>query len=154
MLMKSILTVPGDYQKTLRLRRIIALALLAVGIVAIVCYALLVHQSVLPDFARGFYLGAGSGITLGALLLLGRTQYLLSHPQARKKAQVKEQDERERDILHRAFQFAGLFTFFLMAAALFVVLPLSIAAFNALLGAMVVYFLAFVAASFYFSKTL
>lgn len=154
MMIKSFLKVPGDFDKTLRLRRGVAIGLLAVGAAAIASYFLLVYPSDLPDFVRGFYLGAGSGILLGALILLIRTQYLLHHPEARKKAQVREQDEREQAIVNRSFQFAGLFTFFLAAAALFVVLPLSLEAFNALLAVMVVYALAFLGANVYFSRAL
>lgn len=154
MMIKSFLNIPGDFDRTLRLRRAVAIGLLAVGAVAIASYFLLVHQSALPDFARGFYLGAGSGILLGALILLIRTQYLLRHPEARKKARIKEQDEREQTIVNRSFQFAGLITFFLTAAALFVVLPLSLAAFYALLAVMAVYCVVFLGANVYFSKTL
>lgn len=154
MMIQSFLNVPGDFDKTLRLRRVVSIGLLAVGAVAIASYFLLVYQSALPDFAQGFYLGAGSGILLGALILLIRTQYLLRHPEARKKAQIKEQDEREQTIVNRSFQFAGLITFFLTAAALFVVLPLSFAAFNALLAVMAVYCIVFLGANVYFSKTL
>lgn len=78
MLMKKF-TFNGDYALTLRIRRILCAALLLVGLVGITCYFLLVSGSTLPDFARGFYLGAASGITGCALVLLIRVQYLLTH---------------------------------------------------------------------------
>lgn len=154
MIMKSFLHVPGDFEKTLRLRRAAAAGLLLVGGAALFSYFLLVPGSNLPDFARGFYLGAGSGIMLGALILLVRAQYLLSRPEARKKARVREEDEREKAILNQSFQTAGMICFFLSAAALFVVLPFSFAAFNALLGAMVVYCVSFLLANAYYTRTL
>ena len=154
MMIKSLLNIPGDFDKTLRLRRAVAIGLLAVGAVAIASDVLLVHQSTLPDFAQGFYLGAGAGILLGAVILLIRTQYLLCRPKARKKAQIREQDEREQTIVNRSFLVAGLITFFLSAAALFVVLPLSLAAFHALLAVLAVYSIVFLGANIYFSKTL
>ena len=80
MMMKSFLHVPGDFEKTLRLRRAAAIGLLLVGGVALASYFLLVPGSDLPSFAQGFYLGAGSGILLGALILLIRAQYLISRP--------------------------------------------------------------------------
>ena len=154
MIMKSFLHIPGDFEKTLRLRRAAAAGLLLVGCVAMISYFLLVPESDLPPFAQGFYLGAGSGILLGALILLIRAQYLIRRPEARKRAQVQEEDEREKTIVNQSFQVAGVVCFFLSAAALFVVLPFSYDAFRALLAAMTVYALSFVLANVYFSKTL
>ncbi len=154
MMIKAIFNVPGDYEKSLRRRRLVAFLLLGVGIVGVVCYFLLVDGSGLPDFAQGFYLGGASGICLGAAILLIRTQVLLSDPEERKKAQVKEQDEREKAIVNGSFQFAGMVTFFTSAAALFVVLPLSVPAFFALLGAMRLYCLSFLAGNWYLSRKL
>lgn len=147
MLVKQLLTNGGDYERSLKQRRWAAIALLAVGLVGVVCYFLLVPDSGLPDFAQGFYLGAATGITAGALILLIRTQYLISHPQAQRKARIKETDERQMHIARTAAQFAGVLTFFASTAALFVVLPLSMAAFQALMAVMVLY-----AASFYLSN--
>ena len=63
----------SDYDRSLRRRRLLALGLLAVGITGLACYILLIHNSgVLPGYARGFYLGAASGISLGAVILLDR----------------------------------------------------------------------------------
>lgn len=151
MLMKA-LTLDGDYDHTLRVRRFLAAALLLVGLVGFACYFLLVPDSALPDFAQGFYLGAASGITAGALILLIRTQYLLTHPKARKKARIKETDEREQAINRTAFFFAGAFTFFASAAALFVLLPLNRGAFSALLAVIIVYALTWLAASCWLSR--
>lgn len=145
-------TLGGDYEHTLRVRRALAAALLLVGLVGIACYFLLVSGSALPDFARGFYLGAASGITLGALILLIRVQYLLTHPEARKKARIRETDEREQAINRTAFFFAGAFTFFASAAALFVLLPVSMAAFYALLAVIAVYALAWLVSSLWLSR--
>jgi len=106
----------SDYDRSLRRRRWLAFGLLLVGITGLVCYILLVHDSEhIPEFARGFYLGGASGISLGAVFFLVRIQYLLTHPNARKKARIQEQDERERTIVNRSFQFAGMFTFFAVA---------------------------------------
>ncbi len=59
MLIKQLLTCRGDYEKSLRQRRWAAAGLLAVGLVGFACYYLLVPDSGLPDFARGFYMGGG-----------------------------------------------------------------------------------------------
>lgn len=132
-----------DYEKSLRQRRLAALAFLGVGLVGFACYFLLVPGSTLSDYAQGFYLGAASGITAGAVILLGRVQYLLTHPAAQKKARIRKTDERERAIVRSAFQTAGVVTFFTAAGALFVVLPIYPQAFYALFAVMGLYSLAF-----------
>ncbi|NBI09523.1 hypothetical protein D1641_05735 [Colidextribacter sp. OB.20] len=154
MLIKQLLTGNGDYGKSLKQRRWAAIAMLCIGLVGFACWFLLVPNSPLSEHAQGFYLGAASGITAGALVLLIRTQYLITHPQAQRKAKIKETDERERKIVHTAFEVAGGVTFFASAAALFVVLPLSMDAFRALLAVMTLFCLAFVTANAWLSKKL
>ena len=145
----------SDYDRSLRRRRLLALGLLAVGITGLACYILLIHNSgVLPDYARGFYLGAASGISIGAVILLIRMQYLLTHPEARKKAKIREQDEREKAIINQAFQFAGMFTFFAAAASMFVLVAVSMEAALAVLGVVAVYAVVWLIACLYLSKTL
>ena len=143
----------SDYDRSLRRRRLLALGLLAVGLMGLACYILLIHNSgVLPDYARGFYLGAASGISIGAVILLIRMQYLLTHPEARKKARIQEQDEREKAIINQAFQFAGMFTFFAAAASMFVRAAVSRTAALAVFGVIVVYAVTWLIASLYLSK--
>ncbi len=145
----------SDFEHSLRRRRWVALGLLAVGITGVLCYLFLIHGSdALPDFARGFYLGGASGICLGAVFLLVRVTYLLSNPEARKKAKIQEQDEREKAIINQSFQFAGLFTFFAAAASMFVLVAVSYAAAMAVLGVMIVYAVTWLIANLYLSKKL
>lgn len=145
----------SDYERSLRRRRLMALGLMAVGITGLMCYALLIHDSdVLPDYARGFYLGAATGSTIGAVVLLARMQYLLTHPEARKKAKIQEQDEREKAIVNQAFQFAGMFTFFAAVASMFVLVAVSKTAALAVFGVIVVYAVSWPLASLYLSKKL
>ena len=145
----------SDFERSLRRRRLVGFGLLAVGIVGILCYLFLIQDSdVLPDFARGFYLGGASGITIGAVILLVRVTYLLSNPEARKKAKIQEQDEREKAIINQAFQFAGMFTFFAAAASMFVLVAVSVEAALAVLGVVAVYAIVWLIATLYLSKTL
>ena len=144
-----------DYERSLRRRRLAAFGLLAVGVTGIVCYLLLIHDSdVLSDYARGFYLGGASGITIGAVLLLARVTYLLSNPEARKKAKIQEQDEREKSIVNQSFQFAGMFTFFAAAASMFVLVAVSREAAMAVFGVVAVYAVSWLAARLCLSKKL
>lgn len=154
MLIKLLLTGQGNYSKSLKQRRWAAIGMLAVGLVGIVCYFLLVPDSGLSDYAQGFYLGAAWGITAGALVLLIRTQYLITHPQAQRKAKIKETDEREMHIIRSAAQMAGGITIFAVALSLFVVLPLSREAYYALLCTLMLYTTAFFVSSRWLSKKL
>ena len=143
----------SDYERSLRRRRLVAVGLLLVGVTGVVCYLLLICDSdVLPAFARGFYLGGASGICLGAVFLLIRMQVLLSNPEARKKAKIKEQDEREKTIVNQAFQFAGIFTFFACAASLFVLVSVSLEAATAILVVVAVFAVTWLLANLYLSK--
>ena len=145
----------SDFERSLRRRRLTAFGLLAVGITGILCYIFLIHDSdVLSDYARGFYLGGASGISIGAVFLLIRVTYLLSNPEARKKAKIQEQDEREKAIINQAFQFAGMFTFFAAAASLFVLVAVSMEAALAVLGVVAVYAVTWLIANLYLSKKL
>ena len=154
MLIKAMLTGGGDYENSLRQRRWAAIGLLCMGLVGFVCYFLLVPESHLSDHAQGFYLGAATGITAGALVLLIRTQYLITHPQARRKARIQETDERALHITRSAAQMAGAITIFAAVLSLFVVLPLSMEAYYALIGVVFFYTAVFFLSSLWLSKKL
>ncbi len=132
-----------DYTQRLKHQLLASVGLLVVGAVGLVCYFWLVPDSGLPDFARGFYLGAVLGITASALITLVRCVYLLKNPEARQKAKVKDTDERSQTIRYKSFAIAGGVTFFTSAAALFVVLPFSVAAFWGVLGTMALFGVSF-----------
>lgn len=154
MLVKQLLTGGGDYGKSLKQRRLWAIGMLIIGLVGFVCYFLLVPDSNLPDYAQGFYLGAASGITTGALFLMVRTQYLITHPQAQRKAKIKETDEREMQITRSAAQIAGGLTVFAAAIASFIVLPLSQEACFALTSVIAFYILCALLSGLWLSKKL
>ena len=151
MLMKAF-TFSGDYDKTLKLRQLWCTAMVAVGLVGFICYGLFVPNSSLSDYAQGFYLGAATGIFASGLVLLWKTRRLMRDPEAKRRARIEETDERRSLILNKACVFAGLFTFFCGAAALFVVLPFSMDAYYALLGIMVLYTLGLAASALWLSK--
>ena len=154
MLVKQLLTGGGDYKKSLKQRRWAAIGMLMIGLVGFVCYFLLVPDSHLSVHVQGFYLGAASGITAGALILFIRTQYLLTHPQAQRKAKIKETDEREMHIMRTAAQIAGGITIFGVVLSLFVVLPLSMEAYYALTGVVFFYAAVFFLSSLWLSRKL
>ena len=154
MLIKQLLTGNGDYGKSLKQRRWAAIGMLCVGMVGFACWFFLVPDSHLSEHAQSFYLGAASGITAGALALLIRTQYLMTHPKAQRKAKIKETDERELHITRSAAQLAGGLTIFVVVLSLFIVLPLSMEAYYALMGVILCYAAIFFLSSLWLSKKL
>ena len=154
MLIKAMLTGSGDYGKSLKQRRWAAIGMLCIGLVGFACWFFLVPDSHLSDHVQGFYLGAASGITAGALILFIRTQYLLTHPQAQRKAKIKETDEREMHIMRTAAQMAGGLTIFGVTLSLFIVLPLSMEAYYALTGVIFFYAAVFFLSSLWLSRKL
>ena len=154
MLIKALFTDSKNYERSLKLRRLWAIGMLCIGLVGFACYVLLVPSSDLSDYVQGFYLGAASGITAGALILFIRTQYLLTHPQAQRKAKIKETDEREMHIMRTAAQMAGGLTICGVALSLFIVLPLSMEAYYALTGVVFFYATVFFLSSLWLSRKL
>ncbi len=154
MLIKAMLTGGGDYEKSLRQRRWAAIAMLCIGLVGFACWFFLVPSSHLSEHAQGFYLGAATGITAGALFLLVRTQYLITHPQAQRRAKIKETDEREMQIIRSATQIAGGVTIFGVVLSLFIVLPLCMEAYYALIGVVFFYTAVFFLSNLWLSKKL
>ena len=145
----------SDYERSLRRRRWLSFGLLAVGLTGIVCFFLLIDgNNALSDYAQGFYLGSATGITLGAVFFLIRMQYLLTHPEARKKAKIQEQDEREKAIVNQSFQFAGIFTFFAAVASMFVLVAVDMVAATAILCVVIVFAITWLLSNIYLSKKL
>ncbi len=155
MTMPACLFPSADYEQSLRRRRLAGVGLMVLGVMGCLCYVLLLEEgSALSDYAQGFYLGFSCGLALAGVVVLVRAQYLLSHPQARRKARIRERDERSRAIAARSFQFAGLLTFYLCAAALLVAVAVNQIAAKVLLGVMAVYAAAFLCAGVVLSKRL
>lgn len=154
MLIKQLLMGGGDFKKSLKQRRWVAIGMLAAGVVGLVCYFLLIPDSGLNDYAQGFYMGVTGSLCGGGGASLMRVQYLLSNPEAQREARIRESDERERKIVHTAFETAGGVTFCASLVAIFVALPLSIDAFWTLTAVTVLYGVTFYAAYVWLSKKL
>lgn len=153
--MPACLFPSADYERSLRRRRLAGLGLMALGALGCLCYVLFLRDGgALSDYARDFYLGFSCGLALAGAVVLIRSQYLLSRPQARRKARIREQDERSRAIAAQACQFAGLFTFYLCTAALLVAVAVNHTAAMVLLAVMAAYAAAFLCAGIVLSRRL
>ena len=94
-----------DYAKALRLRRWAFLVILAIGLVWLGCNVWLVPYYDLNHYVRSFYLGGAWGMTGGGLGFLLHNEWMLHHPEAWKRARIRETDEQR--IEARAAQIAG-----------------------------------------------
>ena len=155
MTMSSCLFPSADYERSLRRRRLAGFGLMALGALGCLCYVLFLREGgALSDYARGFYLGFSCGLALAGVVVLIRSQYLLSHPQAQKRARVKERDERERSLTVQAFYLAGLVTFYLCIAALLVAVAVNRTVAVVLLAVLAVYAAVCLIVRLVLSKTL
>lgn len=148
----NMFTADEDYAKSLKMRRLVFLGMLMVGLVGLACYILLVKDSDLPAFVQGFYSGAAGGLSGVSAVFLYRVHYLLKHPEKQREARIKETDERAKANKVKAAMFAGLFTFFVATAALFVLLPINMGAFWALFGVIMLFAAAFFGAAIWLDK--
>lgn len=135
-----------DYAKALRLRSWAALAIMAVGLVGLVCYFWLVPDSGLGSYAQSFYRGSAWGITGAGLGLLARSRWMLCHPEKWRKAQIRETDERSQRISAQAAQLAGVGMFFLQCLAAFVLVAVDRRLVAVLLCSMLAYILLYLIA--------
>ena len=142
----------GDYSDALRRRRGAALGLLLVGVLGL-ALALPMGGN-LSDPARSLYLGGSSGLIGAGAVLAVRTQYLLSHPQAQRKARIREKDERSQRIAAEAGQAAGAIVMLLCCAAAFLAVPFSRTAAAVLLAAAGCYWAAYLLASVWLGRRL
>lgn len=126
-------TSSPDPTVALRRRSRIAIGVFALGLIGTFCSRVFLSESVLPEFAHGFYSGISCGLMLLGALLFARCRWLLRHPQKAKTQMVKENDERERLIVQKAMTTSGFLLFFGEAAALLIAAPLNRTVFQTLL---------------------
>lgn len=123
-----------DYQQTLRRRLGIFIGLTVLGLLLIALSFTAMLTAALPSFARGFYMGAGSGLTLSGIVLSVKTRRLMKNPAAAQKAQISEQDEREQAIVTKAMTTVFWAIYLVLVPGIFIALPLSMDVFYILCG--------------------
>lgn len=128
-------TCGNDYHATLRRRLWLSVAMTLLGITAVVLSRTVLENSTdLRDFIKGFYFGAGSGLTVAGIVFAIRTLMLLKNPAAAKKAQVTEQDEREKAILTASVGTVFGVLYVVIVAGIIISLPLNMTVFFTLCG--------------------
>lgn len=124
-----------DYQATLRCRLWFSLAATLLGIITIIISRTVLENSTdLRDFIKGFYFGAGSGMTGVGIFFSIRIFLLMRNPAAAKKAQITEQDEREQAIAITSVTTTFGILYVAIIAGIIISLPLNMAIFYTLIG--------------------
>ena len=78
MLINQVISGGKDYKATIRTRLTVAVALMVLGMTATVV-AILFRDMLPNDFFRGVYSGAGSGLTLGGVIIFVTNLILLKN---------------------------------------------------------------------------
>ena len=123
-----------DYQTTLRRRLYISIAMGILGILVFILSLFAVRNSTLPDFFSGFYTGSGSGLVGASVVFILRTAKLLRNPEMARKAQITEEDEREKAIVGASLTTVFWVMFWVIAAGIFIFLPLNFTVFLVLIS--------------------
>lgn len=123
-----------DYQTTLRRRLYIFIAMGLLGVIAFILSLFAVRNNTLPEFFSGFYTGAGSGLVGASIVFIIRTVKLLRDPEKARKAQITEDDEREKAIVSASLTTVFWVLFWVIGAGIFISLPFSKPVFFTLVG--------------------
>lgn len=142
----------GDYKKALQFRLRVFAFLAVLGVVLIVLSLTVFEESGLPDFVRGFYLGAGSGMTLAGVFFTISTVCLLKNPEAARREEIRETDERERAIIAEAMKTVFWVFYVVLIVGIFVALPLNRTVFYTLVVLMLIQSAAFSGALLWYRR--
>ena len=147
-------TSSPDPTIALRRRSRIAIGVFALGLIGTLCSRFFLSESVLPEFAHGFYSGASCGIMLVGAIFFARCRWLLRHPQKAKAQIVRENDEREKLILQKSMSAGWIVIYFLLAAALLITAPLNRIVFRTLFCVFIASFFVLTAARAFYARRL
>lgn len=155
MLLRLFLAGQGDFKAVLRRRcRLLALCVVLGAATAAAGFALDALGAPLPDMALGFYAGTGTGIALfGAAGLLAARRALRSEKKLR-AAEIKETDERSREVVRRAASAATLFLVLLTYVAMLVAIAVDRTVFFTLITVVMVFAGVFLCCLAYYGRKL
>lgn len=145
----------GDYQKILRRRCILFGLLIALGTVTFSASLVLAWLDLaLPPFVLGFYGGVGIGVAGFSVVGLISTRRLMKSEKRRRAAEIKETDERGKEVSLRAASATALILLFVGYVALMVAVAVNQTVFYTLLASIIVFFVVYLSATAYYNKKL
>ncbi|MBQ3090660.1 MAG: hypothetical protein IJD21_08905 [Oscillospiraceae bacterium] len=95
-----------------------------VGLVGLICYFTLVTGSDLSPYAQGFYLGISAGLLIAGIIGCSRIKKLQHSEEARRKAEIEWNDEREATVNRTALLTAGMVLFYAIILAMLILAPI------------------------------
>lgn len=141
-----------DYRRILNRRCILFAGFLVLGLATVA--GAYVFGATLPDFVNGFYSGVGTGVAIASALALFSTRRTLRDEKKLRAAQIKETDERGKEISLRAASATALILIVAAYVALMIAAAVNLTVFYTLLGTISLFFAVFLAAHAYFNKKL
>lgn len=155
MLIKLFSAGHGDYRRVLK-RRAILFALLAVlGACTLgASFVLAWLDAPLPSFVLGFYGGVGLGMAGSCILGFIGTRRLLKDEKKLRAEEIKETDERGKEVTLRAASATALILIILAYVALMITVAVNRTVFFTLMAAIAAFFVVFFSAMAYYNKKL
>lgn len=145
----------GNYPEVLRRRCRLFILCIVLGLAAACTGFVLDFLDVsLPSRAVGFYAGFGTGIAVCGVAGLTGTRRTMKDPKKLRASEIKETDERGREVTRRAITFTALVLIVLIYVAMMVSIAVNFAVFLTLIATAAVFFTVFLAATAYYNHKL
>lgn len=111
-----------EYKRVVKLRIGAQLFLAVIGIATIIVSICMSRTgaSVIPEFAQGFFMGIGSGLTVAGVVFAIQLMRLLKNETKLKEKRIEENDERLIAINHSAIRLAAMVLIFAMYVVMLV----------------------------------
>lgn len=153
MLIKLFFAGRDDYRKVLRRRCALFILLIVLGLGTLAASFVLAWLDVaLPSFAWGFYGGVGTGVAGFSIVGLVGTRRLMRDEKKMRAEEIKETDERAKEVTLRAASATVLVLIVLTYVALMVAVVVNQTVFFTLMAAAAVFFVVFLSATAYYKK--
>ncbi len=140
--------------KQKKVQRGIQRGLIFLGLVMLGTCAALSRLGRLEGAVESFYLGAGTGLTVGGLALRLADRWRRRTPERDARADLDLQDERNQEINRRAVLSAGAVVLLALCAVMLAAYPLSRPVFWLAFGLVLLYALSYLLAFAYFWRKL
>ena len=155
MLIKLFSAGHGDYRRVLKRRCALFGFLIFLGACTLgASFVLMLLEVAVPSFVLGLYGGVGLGVAGFSVVGLVGTRKLMKDEKKMRAEEIKETDERGREVSLRAASITALILIILAYVALMVAVAVNQTVFFTLLAAIAAFFVVFLSATAYYNKKL